>query len=150
MLKANFGKFSEASVKLYGSLQITFVTRDFMHDFSFLFKFYLVIKWKVYTCNVQIWANQRVQRVVLYIRDDTTHYGGSSLTLKDQRGLLPEIFNLLLVGILYKSVIGQYFLKKEVIQFWSYLCRCYFHIFGISHHTQWFFTNSAAKNQWRF
>ena len=58
-----------------------------------------------------------MQRVALYIRDDTTYYGGPILTLKDQRGFLPEILNPLLVDVLDKSVVGQYFLKEEVIQF---------------------------------
>ena len=75
---------------------------------------------KVCTCNVQTWANQLVQRVVLYIRDSTTHYGWPSSTLKGQRGLLPEISNPLLVDVFDKSVDGQHFLKEEVIQFWSH------------------------------
>lgn len=39
---------------------------------------------KVCTCNVQTWANQLVQQVALYIRDDTNHYRGPSPTLKYQ------------------------------------------------------------------
>ena len=58
---------------------------------------------KVCICNVQTWANQLVQRRFLYIRDDATNYGGPSPTLKDQRGLLPETSNPLLVDILNKS-----------------------------------------------
>ena len=73
---------------------------------------------KVFTCNLQTWANQLMQQVALYIRDDTTHYRGTSPTLKDQCGLLPDISNPLLLGILKKSAIGQYSQKKEVIQFW--------------------------------
>ena len=55
------------------------------------------------------------------MRDDVTHYGGPSLTLTDQRVLLPEISNPLRVGILEKGVAGQHFLKEEVIQFLSHL-----------------------------
>ena len=54
------------------------------------------------------------------MRDDATHYGGPSPTLKDQHVLLPEISNPLLVVILEKSVAGQHFLKEEVIQFLSH------------------------------
>ena len=75
---------------------------------------------KVCICNVQTWANQLVQRVVLYIRDSTTHYGWPSSTLKGQRGLLPEISNPVLVDVFDKSVAGQHFLMEEVIQFWSH------------------------------
>ena len=72
------------------------------------------------TCNVQTWANQLVQWLVLYIRDDKTPYEGPSPTLKDQRGLLPEISNPLVVDNFNKSVVGQHFRKEEVIQFWSH------------------------------
>ena len=75
---------------------------------------------KVCICNVQTWANQLVQRLFLYIRDDATNYGGASPTLKDQRGLLPETSEPLLVDILNKSVAGQHFQKEKVIQFWSH------------------------------
>ena len=71
-------------------------------------------------CNAQTCANQLVQWVVLYIRDDTIHYGGPSPILKDQRGLLSEISNPLLVDILDKSVVRQHFLKEDVMQFWSH------------------------------
>ena len=104
---------------------------------------------KVCTCNVQTWANQLVQRVVLYIRDDTTYYGGPILTLKDQRGFLPEILNPLLVDVLDKSVVGQYFLKEEVIQFWSHPLLLLFPCIWHTSSYQWFFTNSVAKNQWK-
>ena len=55
--------------------------------------------------------------VYTYIWDDKTSYEGSSPTLKDQRGLLPEISNPLVVDNFNKSVVGQLFLKEEVIQF---------------------------------
>lgn len=57
-----------------------------------------------------------MRRIVQYIWDDT-HYRGPSPTLKDQRGLFPEIFNPLLVGIPNKSAVGLHSLKDEVIQF---------------------------------
>ena len=58
-----------------------------------------------------------MQRVFLYVQDDTTYYRGPIPILKDQRGLLPEVSNPLLVDILDRGVVGQHFLKEEVIQF---------------------------------
>ena len=55
--------------------------------------------------------------IVLYIRNDKTHHGGPSPTLTDQRWILPEIFNLLVVGILDKSAVWQHSQKEQVIQF---------------------------------
>ena len=54
-----------------------------------------------------------VQQVARYIQDDTTHYGGSSPTINDQGGLLPEISIPVLVGILDKSLV-QLSLKEYV------------------------------------
>lgn len=54
-----------------------------------------------------------VQLVVRYIQDDTTHYRGSSPTIYDQGGLLPEISIPILVGILDKSLV-QLSLKEYV------------------------------------